>query len=350
MNRSELTKNEQKVLYGLICLPTKKDRDLSSIIDVKLSTFTSIKRRLLDQRIFKQYTVPVLNKLGSELLAVIYTQFNPVIPLDERVRTTKKTIEVFDEIFFSAGEQEKGFSLSLSKNYSSIGRINEIRTETFGKLGLLEKEYPSEVIFPFEISSIKRFLDFSPLIKNYFNIDGLQVECDNKITFSGIDRIQLSDKEKEVYVALVEKPNATTQFIGKRVGLSRHTISRMKKKFFDKGLLKSITIPNLQKLGFEMLAFYHINFNPAKAPSQKDVDFLDSSSTVFFARRKFEMVLISAYPTYQDYKADKMEKFRYLKENNFILYTPLVRKYMFERMAFIKKFNFSPIAQKIINN
>jgi len=183
------------------------------------------------------------------------------------------------------------------------------KVEALNKLLLevLEKEYPTEVIFPFEISSIKRFLDFSPLIKNYFDIDGIQMDCDNKINFSGIDRIQLSEKEKEVYVAVVETPNATTQDIGKRVGLSRHTISRMKKKFFDQGLLNSITIPNLQKLGFEMLAFYHIKFNPAKAPSQKDIDYLNSSSTVFFARREFEMVLISAYPTYQDYKTDKIE-------------------------------------------
>jgi len=107
----------------------------------------------------------MLNYLGCELLAVIYTQFNPVIPLNERIKTTKKTIEVFEEIFFSAGEQEKGFSISLSKNYTNIGKINEIRTETFGKVDLLEQEYPTEVIFPFETSHINRFFDFSRILK-----------------------------------------------------------------------------------------------------------------------------------------------------------------------------------------
>lgn len=349
MNRSELTKNERKVLYGLICQPSKSDSELSKMIDVKLSTFTSIKRRLMDQDIFKKITVPLLNNLGSELLAVIYTQFNPVIPLDDRVKTAKQTIEVFDEIFFSTGEQEKGFSLSLSKNYTNLGRINEIRTETFGRLGLLEKEYPAEVVFPFEISSINRFFDFSRMLHQYFELDDLQFDCDANLIFQDVDTVELSEKEKEVYISLVKNPDATTQEIGDDVGLSRHTISRMKKKFFEQGLLHNLTIPNLHKLGFEILAFYHFKFNPAKAPSLDEISSLDSSSTIFFARRRFEVVLISAYPTYQDYKEDKMEKFRYLKENDFILYTPLVRKYVFERMAFIKNFDFSPITQKILN-
>jgi len=39
---------------------------------------------------------------------------------------------------------------------------------TFGKLGLLERENPREIIFPFEISKIYRFFDFSPLLASTF--------------------------------------------------------------------------------------------------------------------------------------------------------------------------------------
>jgi len=343
-----LTPNEQRVLYGLVRYPSLNDSELSSQIGVKLSTLTSIKRRLHDQQVFRQLLVPLLNRLGSELLAVIYTQFNPVIPLEERVSITKKTIEVFDEIFFSTGEQEKGFSISLAKNYSSIGRIDDIRTETFGSLGLLEKEYPSEVIFPFESSEIIRFFDFSRVLESMFNLE----DSDKKR--SDIDEFKidgfhlLSSKEKKVYTSLVQFPTATTQQIGEKVGLSRHTVSRMKKKFFDLHLLKHLTIPDLKQLGFEILAFYDYQFSPGKSPSMDDILYLDAPSTVFLARRKYEIVMISAYKTYQEYKEDKMEKIRFLKENDFISYTPLVRKYMFERMVFMKNFVFHPIANKII--
>ncbi len=349
MKRILLTKNEKRVLYGLVRYPELNDSELSDIINVKLSTLTSIKRRLYDQGFLRKLTVPLLNLLGCEMLAVIYTQFNPVIPLEERVNNTKKTIEVFDEIFYSVGEQEKGFSISLSKNYTNIGKINDIRTETFGEIGLLEKEYPNEIVFPFEISNIIRFFDFSSVLKDFFDLDIVD-NIDNKNNlFNEIDCINLNNKEKIVYSTLVQNPNATTQKIGDIVGLSRHTVSRMKKGFFKNNMLKTITIPNLKKLGFEILAFYPINFDPNKHPSEKDIEFLDTNSTIFFARRKFESVIISAYHNYQKYKEDKMHKIRYLKENELISKTPQIGKYMFERMKVIKDFNFSPISKKMLN-
>ena len=348
MKNNQLTKNEKKVIYGLVRYSGKNDKEISKLINVKLSTITSIKKRLYQKNYLKTLTVPLLHNLGCEMLAVIYTQFNPVIPLLERVKTTKRTIEVFEEIFYSIGEQEKGFSISLSKNYSNIGRINDIRTETFGKVGLLEKEYPNEIVFPFEISKIKRFFDFSRIIEEFFNLQNIINKNDNHIWFVEKNDIELNVKEKKVFLNIIKNPTATTQKIGEIVGLSRHTVSRMKKSFFENGIIRSITIPNLKNLGFEILAFYPINFNPNNHPTEKDIDFLDTNSTIFFARRKFKGVIISAYPTYQSYKEDKMHKIRYLKENDLIVETPSVGKYMFDRMIVIKDFNFSAISKKIL--
>ena len=347
MKRTLLTKREEKVLYGLVRYPELNDSELSSVLNIKLSTLTSIKRRLTANDFYHNLNVPMLNRLGCELLAIIYMQFNPVIPLEKRIQTTKRTIEVFDEIFFSVGEQEKGFSISLSQNYTNIGRINEIRTETFGKLGLLEKEYPQEVVFPFETSHISRFFDYSRLLKKMFSLEENEPET-NSGWFNCLKEAELSLKEKKVYTALVEYPNATTQKIGDKVGLSRHTIARMRNSFFEEGLLKQIALPNLNKLGVEILTFYHIRFNPNKAPSKSDITYLDSPYTVLLASRKFETVVLSAYPTYQDYKEDEMNKIRFLKENNLIAYPPFVGTYMFERMAVIKDFDFTPITKKIL--
>jgi len=349
VKKVNLTKNEEKVLYGLVKHPDLNDTVLSSTLDVKLSTFTSIKKRLKDQGLFRIVNVPLLNRLGCELLTIIYTRFNPVIPLEERIRTTKKTIEIFEEIFFSVGEQDKGFSVSMSKNYTNIGRINDIRTETFGKLGLLEDEYPQEAIFSFENSSINHFFDFSRVLKNLFSIEDDDKIKDNIGWFNTLQEVHLSNKEKKTYLTLIENPEDTTTEIGKQVGVSRHTIARMKKDFIKNNFIKTITLPNLQKLGFEILAFYPINFNPGKAPNKKDLQILDTYSTIFRASRLFETILISAYPTYQDYKEDKMFKIRYLKENNLISTNPLIGEYMFERMVVIKDFDFAPLVKKTLS-
>lgn len=350
MKKNILTKNEKKVLHGITKYPELNDSQLSPIIDVKLSTLTSIKKRLLKEGYYRNLMVPLLNNLGCELLAIIYTQFNPVIPLEKRLKRTKRTIEVFEEIFYSIGEQEKGFSISISSNYTNIGRINEIRTDTFGKVGILEDEYPNEIIIPFEISIINRFFDFARVLKDAFQIENFGEDSSNSEIFKKVNNIILSDKEKKVFVEIIKNPDATTKQIGEIVGLSRHTISRMKNRFFEKNLFKKITLPNLKKLGFEILAFYPINFNPSNAPSRNDLKVLDTPSTIFMAHRMFETIIISAYPNYHDYKKDKMKKIRFLKENDFILYTPLIGKYRFERMAVIKDFNFAPITKKILSS
>lgn len=347
VKRTPLTENEQKVLYGLVKYPHLNDSELHDEIKVKLSTLTSIKRRLHHEGYFRTMLVPMINHFGCELLATIYTEFNPVIPLEQRVATTKRTIEVFDEIFFSVGEQEKGFSVSLSKNYTNIGRINDIRTETFGQVGLLEKEYPNEVIFPFETSTIGRFFDFSRVIHHYF-FDTTPDDIGLGEWFTTVGYNCLTPREQCVYAALVEHPEHTTQQIGDLVGLSRHTVSRMKKDFFEKGYLRMLRLPSMSRLGFEILAFYHLKFNPHHPPNTEDIHELDTFSTFFMARRKFEMIILAAYPTYQDYKEDKMHKIRFLKEQDYLAETPLVRKYMFERMSVIKDFTFAPLAQKFM--
>jgi DNA-binding MarR family transcriptional regulator len=348
VNLGTLTKNEKKVLSGICAHPQKTDSELSKHLQVKLSTLTSIKRRLTAEGYYRTLNFPLTNRLGCELLAVIYMQLNPIIPLKERMETTKRTIEVFDEIFLSIGEEEKGFSISLSQNYTNISRINEIRTETFGKLGLLEKEYPHEIIFPFETSHIHRFFDFSAFFQHLFNTQDHPTPSTTPKLFRNLSTVTLSPKEKKVYSALVAHPTATTQQLGQQVNLSRHTVARMKKNFFQDGLLQTLIIPNLKKLGIEILTFSHIRFNLNKTPSVQELAILNTPSTIFYVSRKFEAVLVSAYQTYQDYKEDEMNKIKYLKEHNLFSQPPFISTYMFEHMQVIKDFDFSPLVRKII--
>jgi len=122
----------------------------------------------------------------------------------------------------------------------------------------------------------------------------------------------------------------------------------MKKKFFEDGLLQTLILPNLKKIGIEILTFTHIRFNLNKAPSTQELAILNTPSTIFFASRKFEAVLLSAYQTFQDYKEDEMNKIRYLKENNLFSQPPFISTYMFDRMEVIKDFDFSRLVRKII--
>ena len=351
MDKFELTKKEKMMLYGLIKYPHLTDKELSERLNLKHSTVTSIRHRMKENEYIRKLVVPKLQSMGCEMLVVIYTNFSPLIPLLERVEITGKTIEVFPEIFFSVGEQDKGFSLSLSKDYATVGRINDIRTQTFGGRGLLEEEYPNTVVFPFEISKIYRFFDFAPLLNKSFGLDtDLDVEVKN-VDFGSIgESVVLSDTEKNVYCMLVSFPELSDSDIGRELGISRHTVSRLKRKFEENNLTSRIVLPDFVKLGFEILAFYHICFDPRNPPDMEDDEAagLMSDSAVFFASRRFEAVVISIYRDYEEYKEDRTRIMQVLKENSWIATDPMIRSYGLNTMAFIKDFKFAPIASKIV--
>jgi DNA-binding MarR family transcriptional regulator len=350
MKKLELTEKEKLMLYGLVKYPNITDKLLSEKLNLKHSTVTSIRHRLRNNEYFRKLILPRLQNMGCQMLVATYTNFNPLIPLQERVEITGRTIEVFEEIFFSVGEQDKGFSLSLSKDYATIGKINDIRTQTFGSRGLLEEEYSNMVVFPFEISRIYRFFDFGPLIKSNLNLefDNNKMVIDYYI--KNINNMNFSDTEKNVYCMMVSYPEMSHNDIGREIGVSRHTVSRLCRSFESMNLISYICLPNLQNLGFEILVFYHILFDPRNPPNidKDETASLMSDSTVFFASRMFEAVMISVYIDYDDYKSDMMKITQILKENHWIAKDPIIKTYGLNTMVFIKDYKFAPITHKIV--
>jgi hypothetical protein len=350
MGKFELTAKEKLMFYGLVKYPQLTDKELSQKLDLKHSTVTSIRHRMKENDYIRSLIIPKLQSMGCEMLVVIYTNFNPLIPLPERVEITGKTIEVFPEIFFSVGEQDKGFSLSLSKDYATIGRINDIRTQTFGGRGLLEEEYPNTVVFPFEISKIYRFFDFAPLLRSGFELSLQPDSAVGSVNFGSVESISISDTEKNAYCMLISYPDLSDSDIGRELGVSRHTISRFRRRFEENNLMNKLHIPNYVKLGFEILVFYHIQFDPRNPPDMEadEAASLMSDSTVFFACRRFEAVMISIYRDYECYKSDRTQIMQVLKENQWIAKDPMIRSYGLNTMTFIKDFKFAPIASKIV--
>ena len=350
MGKNELTKKEKLMLYGLVKYPKLTDKQLSEKLELKHSTVTSIRNRLRENEYYRTLTIPRLQNMGCKMLVATYTNFSPLIPLEERVVITGETIEVFDEIFFSVGEQDKGFSLSLAQDYASIGRINDIRTQTFGGRGLLEDEYPNMVVFPFEISKIYRFFDFAPLLKGSFELDLESDEIVMGISSLSEENILFSDTEKNVYCMLIKHPELSDSDIGTELGVSRHTISRLRRGFEGNDLIRWINLPDLKNLGFEILSFLHIQFDPRNSPDMEkdEASALMGDSTVFMASRMFEAVMISIYSDYDDYKKDTTRVMQVLKESKWIAENPKILTYSLSELIFIKEFKFAPIARKIL--
>ena len=348
----KMKQTEKLTLYGLLKYPELNDKQLSKKLNLKHSTVSSIRNRVRKNGYYRAIVIPSLQNIGCELLAVIYTTFSPLIPLEERVKIAGKSIDIFEEIFFSLGEQDKGFSISLSKDYTTIGRINDIRTQTYGDHGLLEEDYPNIIVFPFEISKIYRFFDFAPLLKSSCNLDTMPKEKSQDIAFKTINNILFRELEKKVYCMLVKYPELSDAEIGENIGVSRHTVSRLRRKFERKHLIRKINLPDIKKMGFEIFSLYHIKFNPGNPPDMDNDEacILMSDSTVFMASRKFESILLSVHMDYISFANDKDKMMQLLKENKWIVENIVIQTYSLNSSVFIKDFKFDQITMKTVFN
>lgn len=342
-----LTEYEKKVLYGIIKYPNANDREIGEIVQVKHSTVAAIRKRLKKEGYYKTIAVPMLQNMGAELMVFTQAKFNPVIPLSKRIEITEKKIEAFDEIVFSIGEEDKGFSIGFSKNYTDIARINDIRTRTFGELGLLEKEYPDMTVFPFRMSKTYRFFDFSHVLSNLF---GFKLKNEEAQNFFEMEKKNLSRNEKKLLCSIVENPSLSSKQLSSKLGLTRHTIGRIKRKFLEDRYIKIINIPDFKKLGLCLLAFYHIFFDPHNPPDFNNDEVRDimDDRIILMSVREFEGILISIHSTYEEYKSSNTSIMQKLKENGWIAKNPVVNVYSLNKVAIIKNLYFYPITKKIL--
>ncbi len=345
-----LSDREKLALYGLVKYPNLPDKEVASKIQMKISTFSSIKQRLREAGYYRTIRIPMLQRLGAELLCVIYTHFNQAVPLEVRVKKTSKTIEVFEEIFYSVGDAFRGFSISLSKDYSHITSIEDIRIETFGQMGLLEEEYPTTVLFPFGMSRVDRFLDYAPLLKSNFELDWLHDEGEGGLEeFDDKEVCELSNTEKLVFCTLVDNPELNDKALGEITTVSRHTISNIRRKFEANGLIKTVRIPSLKLLDFDALSIHHLTYNPSNAPSSELVasEIMDDA-TIFLCSRRFESFMISAYPDYETAKDEGVKKLGFLKSNDLMTDRVKIEEFSIKSMITIKDMAFGPITRKIL--
>lgn len=346
--RGSLSKNEQKVLYALIRYPTYSDTDLAEELDLAQSTVTTIRHRLCESGAYKDLWIPMLNRSGCELLVLIHTNFNPVIPVEERAPKTRKTIEIFDEIFFSIGETQKGFSMSMAKDYTAVGKINDVRTQTFAGMDLLEREYPREIIFPFELTTIHRFFNFAPYLEKHLGLG--EGWGDNQEIEFPKEPAKLTDTDRKVYMALVDNPEDRDGEIGKRLDMSRHTVALHRKRLEGEHIVRA-RIPDMKLVGANIMVFHHVKFNPyhdLATSVDKELAPLLSPYAVFMVSRKYEMLRICIYPSYDMYKKDKNHMMSYLHKRNLLAEYPLSRLFVLDDSIIIKDFSFAPLVHKIL--
>ena len=136
--------------------------------------------------------------------------------------------------------------------------------------------------------------------------------------------------------------------MSRKTGISGKTLSAVQRRLERRALIKMTAVPNLKKLGLEILAVHLIKFNPQKPPDDASREFLVSNHDILAVSRRFEFLKISVYPDYNECEKDKMQAFRYLRQHNYIVDAPLVKTFGLSSSVVLKDFDFAPIVKKIM--
>jgi hypothetical protein len=167
-----LTKNEKKVLYGLVRHPTLNDRKLSEKMKVKHSTITAIRRRLHEEGYFKTVRIPAVNRLGYELMIVGYGQFNPSATESERSRFIESLKEENKGLYYFMNSPDFYFFVSAAKDYTYFKRWADTNNFAFADSKLFNGTQRDFVVLPYETTRFVTHFDYSPPLGNMFEISG----------------------------------------------------------------------------------------------------------------------------------------------------------------------------------
>ncbi len=202
MNKTgrKLTEKENVVYCALIKYPTKNDRELSEITGINLSTVTAIRRRLDSLQYFYKIRIPMLQYLGAELLVISYGEVNNILPRPKRDEICTKYAKEHDSSFLFLSSEDFAIQFSISKNYTEVKRDVDDLQHFLSINKILAGKPWQYVIFPFEVSSLINFFDFSYVMSHMVCNTSYKVpEIDLK--YKKYEKYNFTNKEKfDLYI------------------------------------------------------------------------------------------------------------------------------------------------------
>ena len=350
MNNDTLTEKDKMILYGLVRYPLLNNRELSEILGLKQSTVTVIHRKLKERGYVKTVRIPLLQEFGCEILAVTYGTFSSSVPLKTRLQMSKKVADRQDEIFWAISESTQGISFQLSKNYTNVKRNIEELEKVYRKENLTREPSISLLIFPFEMTKIINYFDYTVLLKHAFGIeDEIEENTDSKKKIIG--NTNLNDGEKHIYHSLIKYPQLSDKKLAELINVSRYKVARERKKFEENFLIRTIKIVDLQKIGFEILALNHIMFDTNISSERKEKGIktlIDNNQPILMLAGEMDGVSLVPYKSFENFRECSGEIADINKRYG--LFSKEARSLLFstKTMTFINNHDYSHITHKIL--
>ncbi|MCK4265654.1 MAG: Lrp/AsnC family transcriptional regulator [Thermoplasmata archaeon] len=347
----QLTDKERDVFCGLVTHPDMNDRELSSISCINLSTVTAIRRRLHAANYFYRARIPMVQYIGAELLTVAYGEINNTIPREKRNRFCDAFAKEHENLFLFFTSDDFGVIMLISKNYTEVKQDVDALQHFLSTNKIIESKPWQYVLFPFEVSSLINYFDYSYAFKHLLCDTHYSVP-DIDLKYKRFEKRNLTTKEKIALIGLVENPELPDNTIAKKIGISRQTLSNMRQRFEEEDLIRNMNMPNIRMLGSGILAFSHILFNPEILLEDRKNGVklvLEGSPVIFVVSGSFESTLMHLIRDYEDFNMFKNKLLSYYASKNFLRGEPMISLLPLNSIVEHKRFDFSGILKNLLD-
>ncbi|HVO36542.1 MAG TPA: Lrp/AsnC family transcriptional regulator [Candidatus Acidoferrum sp.] len=118
----------------------------------------------------------------------------------------------------------------------------------------------------------------------------------------------MKESERKIICELIKNSRESDREIAKVVGVSQPTVTRTRKRLEDEGLIQYVGIPNLTKMGYEIMAFMFASWKHEKYPDTRVSEaknFIAKHPNILFVSTgkgaNSDRMGISVHKNYSDY-------------------------------------------------
>jgi len=354
MTDKKLSKNEQLVLYGLIKFPLLNDRELAEKLKLNISTLTAIKNRLKKKKYYFTVRIPMLHNIGCELMCVGITKLNLTLTDEERSKMEKELSQLFPETIFMMIESDYLFSILVAKNFTELKMVIDGLRGIISKFNALEEQDSFNFYYPFQTTRIMNYFDFTSIMQRSF---GIKDDKKREPRFLKVlpEPKKLTRIEKLVYYGLIKYPDMPDKKIAEHTNVTRQVVARLRKEFEKEELIRTVRIPNLKLLNFQIIGFAYAKINPLMADREqetrkKGIKMIWSDiPVIFWVSGNYESIVISVFKDYDDYKDLYIKGFGLLHKYNFFEELPEPISLSVNFTNYLKNHDYAPLVKKIFD-
>ncbi len=348
MAKRGLTGNEKRVLYGLVRHPTLNDRELSELLQVKVSTVTAIRRRLRRADYFTTRRLPMMHRLGWEILVGGRFRLDLTLGPQAIPRLREILKDRFPSIFHVTASSDHLVFLAFARNYTNLRRDVDDLRQSLDRYELLGDGDVHFTALPMTASVLPIFFDYSHALALAF---GIEDRLAMKLEPARGGDVNLTRKETEVLKGLVRYPELSDKALAQRVKVSRQAVSKMRREFEADGLIRTVRLPNLRLLGFDLYVTAFARFSPSSTirSRQDGVEKLLRVAPIFVvASDDAEGIVIGAAQSYEQFAILRSSLTKHFQERGFLSADPEVYVSLTNATEFVRNCDFGPLVQGLI--